>query len=889
MENSLVVFISSVIVGMEAERQAAQDAVQAIPVTRPWLFEYSPASSLPLAESYLSKVRTCDIFVLLLGDTVTDPVKLEVETVQGVDKPMLVFLDASAPQPVVDYARSLGVKYATFDSPERLAAQVAEAMGDELITGYRRHQVPRSDLGPIGEFVDGVHSGALVITVQRDVIQTTGPVATEGSAISTGSGIAFTGDRNTVVGHIVNLYLAGGQWQEADYRVALDRYLAWVAAAMGKVVLRGIKSGGQQAVELDLDEVYVPLAAEALPEAREALKQTLRRQGKAQSMDEAVEPARQISIQELLREGQHLVVIGAPGCGKTTVLQHIAWTLAEALRTGRPELAAERLGLSGDLPLPIYVPLSLYAVHQRTFADHPDPHQRQLATFISHYLIDRQAGLNLPPDFFATLMNQGRHIILLLDGLDEVPNDDERALVSRAVQDLTHGRDQARFVVTSRTPAYQGRAVLSGNFRVVRVLPISPEQVAALISAAYRAIYPAEVEKDDRDRRAADLIDSVADLEAGRRERLGEDEESRLITTPLLVRMLLIVHFNLRRLPDQRAELYMEVVDTLLTSSHNPDEAVAQRLAQLGGDWRGRRDMAQYLAFQMHSRGEEAGRQIGEPDMVEELRRYLVERRHKSQQDADELVDDFVAASRQRGGLLEEQAGRYRFAHLGFQEFLTARHLAEGVRQVDRIAAFLEEDARLGQSWWREPTLLTLGYLNMTAPDAASELTHRLAHLIEGQRPLTAPALAGAELAATGFLEWGGAEKTSQDLADRLVELLEQRPLQGVPPLTRAAAGRALARLGDRRRGVGLAQNGLPDIVWCEVPAGSFTMGEGSDEHREPLDEPYAIGKYPITNAQFDAFVEDGGYTEKWRRCWTRAGWKWKERPRGASEGRWRV
>ena len=117
MENSLIVFISSVIVGMEAERQAAQTAAQAIPVTRPWLFEYSPASSLPLAESYLSKVRTCDIFVLLLGDTVTDPVKLEMETAQGADKPLLVFLDAGAPQPVVDSARSLGVKYAIFDSP----------------------------------------------------------------------------------------------------------------------------------------------------------------------------------------------------------------------------------------------------------------------------------------------------------------------------------------------------------------------------------------------------------------------------------------------------------------------------------------------------------------------------------------------------------------------------------------------------------------------------------------------------------------------------------------------------------------------------------------------------------------------------------------------------
>ena len=27
----------------------------------------------------------------------------------------------------------------------------------------------------------------------------------------------------------------------------------------------------------------------------------------------------------------------------------------------------------------------------------------------------------------------------------------------------------------------------------------------------------------------------------------------------------------------------------------------------------------------------------------------------------------------------------------------------------------------------------------------------------------------------------------------------------------------------------------------------------------------YRIGKYPVTNAQYRRFVEDGGYTEKWR------------------------
>ena len=44
---------------------------------------------------------------------------------------------------------------------------------------------------------------------------------------------------------------------------------------------------------------------------------------------------------------------------------------------------------------------------------------------------------------------------------------------------------------------------------------------------------------------------------------------------------------------------------------------------------------------------------------------------------------------------------------------------------------------------------------------------------------------------------------------------------------------------------------------------------------REISLERFFISKYPITNAQYAAFVQDGGYTEKWRHCWT-------DRPAGA-------
>jgi len=68
----------------------------------------------------------------------------------------------------------------------------------------------------------------------------------------------------------------------------------------------------------------------------------------------------------------------------------------------------------------------------------------------------------------------------------------------------------------------------------------------------------------------------------------------------------------------------------------------------------------------------------------------------------------------------------------------------------------------------------------------------------------------------------------------------------------------------------------IPDIEWCEVPAGEFIMGEGKQQHTLNLPYSYKAAKYPITNAQYRLFVEDKGYTTQ--RYWTEAGWAEKEK-----------
>ena len=91
--------------------------------------------------------------------------------------------------------------------------------------------------------------------------------------------------------------------------------------------------------------------------------------------------------------------------------------------------------------------------------------------------------------------------------------------------------------------------------------------------------------------------------------------------------------------------------------------------------------------------------------------------------------------------------------------------------------------------------------------------------------------------------------------------------------------GQKLAEFGDPRPGVGLC-DGLPDIVWIDIPGGRITL-TGVDHVFEV--EPFRMAKYLVTNAQFEAFIkaEDGYRKEMWwngiQRCEEASAASWHE------------
>ncbi|MCK6585774.1 MAG: NACHT domain-containing protein, partial [Anaerolineales bacterium] len=569
----------------------------------------------------------------------------------------------------------------------------------------------------------------------------------------------------------------------------LVNYLKWVKDYFEYIELRGIEQGESPVIRLKLDEVYIPLQAETLREAEEFIEDQFRIKEKGTRIkptDRAEN--RRIQLDELLVDDKtRIIITGGPGCGKTTVLQHIAWSLAQGWLENS-NFAEKKTGIKPPYPLPIYVPLNLYARHLRDFANAPAK-KRTLAGFISEYLVLNMVGPEISSDFFAFLLQEKDSVLLLLDGLDEVPTEDERIQVRNDIEKLISGKDNLRMVVTSRTAAYIGPARLGHDFRHIRVLPLQMEQIESMVRKAYNYRF---VNSPTRAKKSAnDLIEGIQRLEQERRKRLGENAEP-LVDSPLMVRMMLVVAANNRVLPNQRADLYDKTVNAMLRPENILDEKVAEDISKrVGGGVSIHREMLQTLAFHLHQRGEKQGKEVDEQILREILEpAYAIH------------IDDLLKLARARGGVLDFRGGAFRFLHLSFQEFLVGRYLAEQMREIDGISRFIEDDKVL-DSWWREPILLLCGYLDINAPKPAKELLSRLGGLDENANERNRSMaqniqIASAELASSALLEFQQAiPDLAEQLAERLVKLIEDEKPSDLK--LRASAGDTLARLGDPR------------------------------------------------------------------------------------------
>jgi formylglycine-generating enzyme required for sulfatase activity len=253
----------------------------------------------------------------------------------------------------------------------------------------------------------------------------------------------------------------------------------------------------------------------------------------------------------------------------------------------------------------------------------------------------------------------------------------------------------------------------------------------------------------------------------------------------------------------------------------------------------------------------------------------------------------------QRSGLLMPDGdASYVFAHLTLQEHCAGRHL---VRQSKAMPLILEHRV---DDRWREPIFLGLGTIQEGNPWLIESVLRRLIQRDEQDDParwyrdLILAAEIGEDRDWAYMQEQGLDVPTLQhELRRGLVTLLNDAA-QPIPVTERLRAGALLADLNDPRYPVSrdewrqeMAQRseqfGAPDGYWCYVRPGTYQIGgwdkkQKSANHKLPA---FWIARYPLTVAQYAAFIEAGGYQQQ--DYWTPEGWTWKQETDRTQPGFW--
>jgi formylglycine-generating enzyme required for sulfatase activity len=360
---------------------------------------------------------------------------------------------------------------------------------------------------------------------------------------------------------------------------------------------------------------------------------------------------------------------------------------------------------------------------------------------------------------------------------------------------------------------------------------------------------------------AASGTTAVAAVDAAReREEMlaavrGNPGVRALATNPLLLTILAVMKRQGVALPERRVALYQACVETLLRH-WNLARSLSGRSVAVLDEVEILKVLAP-LALWMHETAPGIGL-VREEDLRRKLEALC---RARGEPDAEGAARRFLDDIHQGTALLLDRGGgQYGFIHLTFQEYLAGMALAKLAEQevgplVDALAAHVADAA------WREVLLLAVGYLGIVQKrdGAAGAVLEQLIRKASGPHG-EAVILAGR---AVVDMRAGGVTPACRQKV--IAKLLSSMRSDRVKPRRRAEAGWVLADLGDPRPEVMT----LGGMEFRRVPAGPFRMG--SEDHEEmssdgerpahDLDLPYEfqMGRYPVTVAQFQEYVNESG------------------------------
>ncbi|WP_335988299.1 NACHT domain-containing protein [Glycomyces sp. MUSA5-2] len=446
-------------------------------------------------------------------------------------------------------------------------------------------------------------------------------------------------------GILVAAAVVWGLWRRARSYLCVLRYRSRIRGNryMNSVTLLGAVSRALPG--LTLDDVYVDVALRNDETDRGGQKVFGWSPGR---------PGERATLDRFLSRGgaPQFAVYGMPGSGKSTLLRSTAMRMARSIRP--------------SAPMPILVVL---AHHTGQIVGDPGIDLAEIAAGARWLNRD-----DIPVQEVRRWLSGGRCVIML-DGLDEVPEQHRPAVMLWAEQQ--HGAyEGCTLVVTSREIGFESARFDAADL-VLEVCPLTRDQIDLFVANCYRAFRKGG-EVVGR-RAAAEEAALLAGLQA-------DPALYDLASTPLLLQLMVFVHRSSDDgLPASRGELYERMVQMLLHERRNRVKLSmpANRL-----ELRPKRRIVQRLAFEMMRR------ELVQFDPLPLVKELIEE--FEVEVPAQEVLRDL-----RENGLLsrvDSNSDVYMFAHLSFQEYLAA----EEIHEQGRIDALLD---RIGRRWWRGTAL----------------------------------------------------------------------------------------------------------------------------------------------------------------------------------------
>lgn len=427
-------------------------------------------------------------------------------------------------------------------------------------------------------------------------------------------------------------------------RIIAD-YRAFLINDCGQMTIEGVRADMDTAQRrFDLERLFVPLRLLAIPPeistADPDRNQKLRKWQEANR-----EPA---NFGDVFKKERRIALLALPGGGKTLLLKRLAVAYADPRRRTKSGDALPDLEL-----LPVLIRCREWKEHIRR----PIPILLQSIANITG-----QLSLTELWDALQPILKKGQ-VLLLVDGLDEIHNDADRATFVDNLESFLHEHKLVRLVVTSREAGFSLVAPPLTRFcEKWKIAPLEADTIRLLCGYWHSLM-------------VGDTNISASESREVSERIIQNDALQRLAENPLLLTMLLVVKHGAGRLPPDRVSLYDRAVEVLLDTwnikGHEPlnlKEAVPQLAC---------------VAFQLMLLGRQTATE-------KELLAILDEAREKVDQIrryAKDTPSEFLKRVELRSSLLVEAGHQlegsrtvpfYQFRHLTFQEHLAAVAAAEG-------------------------------------------------------------------------------------------------------------------------------------------------------------------------------------------------------------------